>query len=328
MRASRLLSILILLQARGRLTAEALAAEFEVSVRTVYRDIDDLSAAGVPVYAERGPGGGFRLLDGYRTTLTGLSDAEAAALFVIGLPDAARALGLGAAAGQAGGKLLAALPPALGDSAARLRERVHVDPVDWYRAAPPAPALPLLARAVLDGRTVAMRYESWQATRDWEVEPLGLVLKGGGWYLVARGHGRIRMFRVAMIAAAALGERPVERPADFDLAEWWTAEIAAFEARLRPLTATLRLPAEAAPLLRREGAHAEAALAAADVSPDGSRQIALPVESLDQAARLVLGLGPGVEVLDPPDLRERVAAMAQAIAATMAKAEEMRASPA
>lgn len=317
MRASRLLSILILLQARGRMTAEALAAEFEVSVRTLYRDIDDLSAAGVPVYAERGPGGGFRLLDGYRTTLTGLTDAEAAALFVIGLPDAARALGLGAAAGQAGGKLLAALPPALGDSASRLRERVHVDPVDWYRAASPAPALPLLARAVLDARAVTMRYESWQATRDWEVEPLGLVLKAGGWYLVARGHGRIRMFRVAMIADAALAPRSFDRPAGFDLAAWWAAELAGFEARLRPGRATLRLTPAGGTRLRREGAYAEAALAAGTADPDGLVRIELPIETLDQAALLVLGLGPEAEVVAPFALRDRVAALAHAVAARM-----------
>ncbi|MCA3254624.1 MAG: WYL domain-containing protein [Alphaproteobacteria bacterium] len=328
MRASRLLSTLILLQARGCMTAEALAAEFEVSVRTVYRDIDDLSAAGVPVYAERGPGGGFRLLDGYRTTLTGLSEAEAAALFVIGLPDAARALGLGAAAGQAGGKLLAALPPALGATAGRLRERVHVDPVDWYRAAPAAPALPLLTRAVLDAQAVTMHYESWQATREWEVEPLGLVLKGGGWYLVARGHGRTRMFRVAMIEAATLSGRTFDRPADFDLAGWWTAEIAAFEARLRPLRATLLLGPEACRLLRREGAHADTALASGAATGDGRLRIELPVETLDQAARLVLSLGPDADVLGPPELRARVGAMAQAIAARMAEDAEIPAGPA
>lgn len=213
-------------------------------------------------------------------------------------------------------------PPALGDSAARLRERVHVDPVDWYRAAPPAPALPLLTRAVLDGRAVAMRYESWQATRDWDVDPLGLVLKGGGWYLVARGHGRIRMFRVSMIAEATVTARAVERPPGFDLARWWAAELAGFEARLRPEVATLRLTADGCARLRRDGAYAEAAIAAGRLDADGLTCIQLPIERLDQAALLVLGLGPEVEVVAPDLLRARIANLARAVAARMSASKE------
>ena len=130
MRASRLLSMLILLQLRGRLTADVLAAEFEVSLRTIYRDIDHLSAAGIPVYADRGPGGGFRLLEGYRTKLTGLTAMEAEALALAGLPGPAADLGLGAALGAGRLKLLAAMPAGMREGAGRIGERFHLDPLE------------------------------------------------------------------------------------------------------------------------------------------------------------------------------------------------------
>jgi predicted DNA-binding transcriptional regulator YafY len=162
-RASRLMSILMLLQLRQRLTADELAAEFGVSVRTIYRDVDELSAAGIPVQADRGPGGGFQLVDGYRTRLTGLTAFEAEALLMIGLPEPAAALGLGSAAAGAQAKVLASLPQASLAGAGRLAARFHLDPVDWYRAAPPVDHLPELARAVLAQQRVAVTYESWTA---------------------------------------------------------------------------------------------------------------------------------------------------------------------
>ena len=184
MRVRRLLSILMLLQLRVRLTAEELAREFDVSVRTIYRDVEELGAAGIPVYADRGPGGGFQLVDGYRTRLTGLGTDEAEAVFMIGLPGAAAAMGLGAAATNAGRKLLAALPQPLSDGAGRLGQRFHLDPIDWYREEERAEHLPTIARAVLDQRVVSMTYESWTSVRPWVIEPLGLVLKAGAWYVV------------------------------------------------------------------------------------------------------------------------------------------------
>src|SRR5262245_60258218 len=175
MRASRLLSILILLQLRGRLTAEALAQEFEVSLRTIYRDIDQLSAAGIPVYADRGPGGGFSLLEGYRTKLTGLTATEADALSLAGLPGAAAALGFGEALPAARLKLLAAMPPAIGEEAGRVGERFHLDPTDWYRRAGAPPRhLSAVAEGVWREQRLKIRYESWAATVSRTVDPLGL----------------------------------------------------------------------------------------------------------------------------------------------------------
>src|SRR5579862_4010287 len=173
MQASRLLSILLLLQTRGRMTAQALADEFEVSVRTIYRDVDQLSAAGVPVYADRGRLGGFQLLDGYRTKLTGLTPAEAEALFLSGLPGPAADLGLGEAMAQAQLKLLAALPGREG--AGRIVARFHLDPVGWFRGPERTDHLPALAEAVWNSRTIRIRYESWKDVVDRDLEPLGLA---------------------------------------------------------------------------------------------------------------------------------------------------------
>ncbi|MES2444011.1 MAG: WYL domain-containing protein [Pseudomonadota bacterium] len=313
MRASRLLAILILLQLRVRLTAEALAEEFEVSVRTIYRDIDSLSAAGIPVYGERGPGGGFQLLDGYRTRLTGLASDEAEAMPMIGLPGPAAALGLGAAASRARGKLMASLAPAMSEDAGRMSARFHLDSVDWYREEAPVTHLPALARAVLDQRVAAMTYESWTATGDWTVEPLGLVLKAGGWYLVAQGGGKVRLFNVAMIHALRVGEARFERPAGFDLATWWADELARFEAGLRPGVATVRATPLGMKRLAQLGAYAAKAVRAAE---DGV--VRLPIETMEQAAVALLGIGPELEVLDPPELRAQLRTLAEAIAARAA----------
>ena len=313
MRASRLMAILILLQLRVRLTAEALAEEFEVSVRTIYRDIDSLSAAGIPVYGERGPGGGFQLLDGYRTRLTGLATDEAEAMPMIGLPGPAAALGLGPAASRARGKLMASLGDRLSDEAGRMSARFHMDSADWYREPDDVRHLPALARAVLDQAPVTMTYESWRSTGDWQVEPLGLVLKAGGWYLVATGGRKIRMFNVAMIRSLSASEGRFERPEGFDLPNWWAAELARFEADLRPETATIR-----ATLLGRERLAGLGAFAAKAVREADGEIVRLPIETSDHSVLALLGVGPEIEVLDPPELRARLRRLAEAIAARAA----------
>ena len=319
MRSSRLLSILILLQLRTRLTAEALAEEFEVSVRTIYRDIDALSAAGIPVYGDRGPGGGFQLLDGYRTRLTGLAGDEAGALLMIGLPEQARALGLGDAATRARNKLLAALPKAGSDEASRIAGRFHLDTVDWYRSARPVPFLTAVARAVLDRRRIDMTYESWTATRDWTVRPLGLVLKAGNWYLVAHGAGKRRIFTVADVKACAVRDETFDEPAGFDLAAWWDAQLREFETRLRPGVAKLRASPLGLQRLRLVGAFAADAVARAG-PPDGQGWCAvdLPLETIEAAAPMLLGIGPEIDVLEPAPLRAAVGALARAVARRMA----------
>ncbi|HRC59216.1 MAG TPA: WYL domain-containing protein [Kofleriaceae bacterium] len=207
MRATRLLSIVMALQVRGRVNAETLASELGVSVRTIYRDLDDLGGAGIPVQSEAGPGGGYQLLDGYRTRLTGLLNQEAEALFLIGMPGPAAALGMGRAVVAAGRKVLASLPGPQGNEAARLSARFHLDPVEWYRHAEPVVHLPVVARAVLDQRALTMKYQSWTGVRDFTVEPLGLVLKAGAWYLVARGGRKVRIFKVSSMLELAATRR-------------------------------------------------------------------------------------------------------------------------
>lgn len=314
MRASRLLAILILLQNRGRLTAAALADEFEVSERTIYRDIDALSMAGVPVYGDRGPGGGFALLDGYRTRLTGLADNEAAALALAGVPSAAEAAGFGAALRDAFGKLFAALPGEGGARAEAAAGRFHVDPADWYRGAEASRFLPELSRAVLSARRIAMRYESWKAVRDWMLDPLGLVLKAGEWYLIGRSKGRIVTYRVAAIERLEVLEQCFEHPGTFDLAAWWREAQVAFEASLFTATAQLRASPTGCERLARLSPRGRAAVAKARPAPDGWSLLEMPVEDSDHGARELLGLGPEIEVLAPASLRRRIAALALEIA--------------
>ncbi len=314
MRASRLLAILILLQNRGRLTAEALAGEFEVSERTIYRDIDALSAAGVPVYGDRGPGGGFALLDGYRTRLTGLADDEAAALALAGVPSAAEAAGFGAALRDAFGKLFAALPGEGGARASAAAARFHIDPADWYRGAETSAYLPQLAQAVLAGRRVALCYESWTRLRDWTLDPLGLVLKGGEWYLAGRERGHISTFRVGAIRRLDVLDQTFAAPSGFDLASWWREAQAAFEASLFAATARLRASRLGRERLARLSPRGRAAVAALDPDTQGWAELAMQVEDSDHGARELLALGPEVEVIAPPGLRRRIAELARDIA--------------
>jgi predicted DNA-binding transcriptional regulator YafY len=315
MRTSRLLSILILLQTRGRITADALADEFRVSVRTIYRDVDELAAAGIPVQSDRGPGGGFHLLDGYRTRLTGLAADEVEAMLLIGLPAQAAALGLGPSAQQARGKLLASLPAAMGEGAGRIGARFHLDPVDWYRAAKPVGFLPPMARAVLDQRIVKMTYESWTSTRERMVEPLGIVLKAGAWYVVAASRGRLATFKVANIRALELQPGTFRRPAAFDLASYWAESLRRFEAGLRPHKALLRASAAGLARLAQLGAYAAEAINSCEpADTQGWSRLELPYENIEQAALALLGIGPELRVDAPVELRVRIRELAQQVA--------------
>lgn len=312
MRASRLLSILLLLQTRGRMTAQALADEFETSVRTIYRDIDHLSAAGVPVYADRGRTGGFQLLEGYRTRLTGLSPAEAETLFLSGLPGPAADLGLGDAMAAAQLKLLAALPAEGRSGAARIGSRFHLDPIGWYRNAEQTDVLPQLAEAVWNARRIKVRYDSWRGIVERELEPLGLTLKAGVWYVVAQAGGRARTYRVSNIQALDLLPETFERPASFDLAGFWQAWVKDFEDRLYVAEAVLRLSPLGLRLICNVSPVAErAARAAVDFDAEGWATVTIPIESIDHAASDFMKLGTDAEVLAPPELRARMGEIAE-----------------
>ncbi|UDQ91513.1 YafY family transcriptional regulator [Xanthobacter autotrophicus] len=307
MRASRLLSILMVLQARGAVTAQALAEECEVSLRTIYRDIDALSAAGVPVYAERGAGGGYRLLEGYRTRLNGLSAQEAQALFLSGLGDAATALGLGAVLAAAQTKVTAGLPANLRSAAARMRARFHLDAPGWFYEAEEPPFLQAVAAAAWEQHLIEIRYQSWRAEKRRRVAPLGLVLKSGAWYLVGSVEGSVRTYRIGRIRELEpLAER-FEPPVGFDLAAWWGESTRRLEAEMYPNRATVRL----SPLGLRMLEHvtpsfSRAGMVVGDSDAEGCRIVTLRVGSLWEASSELMRFGAEAEVLEPPELRARV----------------------
>lgn len=316
MRASRLLSILTTLQARGRVTAQALADECEVSPRTIYRDIDALSAAGIPVYGERGSDGGYRLLDGYRTRLNGLSAREAEALFLTGLAGPAADLGLGGVMAAAQLKLIVALPAELRQSAERMQARFHLDAPAWF-AEPEKPAiLPLVAGAVWEQRRIAIRYRSWTAEKERVVEPLGLVLKSGAWYLVGRVGGDARTYRISRILDLTVLDEGFERPEAFDLAAYWQAGTRRLEADLHQNQAIVRLSPWGVSML---GVFTSPyALAAAriesDADDDGWRRVTLPIGSIREACVNLLRFGAEAEVLAPPELRAKMAEVSAGLA--------------
>ncbi|KUJ66942.1 transcriptional regulator [Streptomyces albus subsp. albus] len=320
MRASRLVSLLLLLQNRGRMTAADLATELEVSVRTVYRDVESLIAAGVPVFGEAGHRGGYALVDGYRTRLTGLTAAEAEALFLAGLPGPAAQLGLGSVLTAAELKLEAALPAELRRQARRIRERFHLDAPGWYREADEAPYLPAMASAVWRRQAVRVRYRRWYAPEVVErrLEPYGIVLKAGRWYAVAHAGGSApRTYRISQI----LDLRPLDEefapPAEFDLAEYWRAHTARLQERLWQGTAEIRISPAGVARLRVVAVPAvvDAVEAGEEERPGGWRRARIPIESLTHAEGEMLKLGAQVEVVGPPELRERIAATGRALAA-------------
>jgi predicted DNA-binding transcriptional regulator YafY len=303
MHGSRLLAILLKLQTEGRVSAQALARSFEVSVRTIYRDIDALSAAGVPVYAERGRLGGFALRDGYRTRLTGLDRPEAESLFLAGLPFAAEQLGLGRALETTRMKLLASLPEATARDAQRVAARFHVDAVAWFQGPDEQLVLPELAAAVWLGRMIRMRYDSWKGVVERRVAPLGLVLKAGVWYLVAASGAQPRTYRVGSIQELRVEDERVRAPARFDLRAYWTRFAADYEARMQSSKAKVRARPEALrPLARLSSATTRAVAAAGPCRPDGWHVFTIPIESIDVAVGDLLRLGPGVQALAPPEL--------------------------
>ncbi|MET7508093.1 transcriptional regulator [Streptomyces albidoflavus] len=319
MSAGRLLSVLLLLQTRGRLTARALAAELGVSVRTAYRDLARLQAAGFPVYGEPGRGGGHQLVDGYRTRLTGISETEGRAMLLAGLPGPAADLGLAEEVAAARLKLLAALPEAARAQAVRTASVFHLDAPGWYREADRTPYLPLLVDAVLTRHAVDVRYRRWREPREIRRRlcPLGLVLKSGTWYVVAAGPDRIATYRVSQILDATPSDERFDRPPAFDLATHWAAYLEEFRSRRHTGTATVRLSPKARErlpdILDPEITRAVEATATPP-GPDGWTEAVIPTETTDHTCTQLLRLGPEVEVLGPPALREAMGRAARGLA--------------
>ena len=316
------MSLLLLLQARGRMTASQLAEELEVSVRTIYRDLEALSSAGVPVYTEAGPNGGCQLIDGYRTRLTGLTAKEAEALFAAGVPGPVGQLGLGTVLGAAQLKLLAALPKDLADRATLAQQRFHLDAPSWFRGGRNDPHLAELAAAVWDDRCIEIRYRHPDADTASlrSLEPLGLVLKAGVWYLVARREGDLRTYRVSRIESVDPLDEHFERPADFDLGAFWSRSVASFEAHVPEVDVVLRAAPAALARIDRLERHGNRVVK--ERVPDGDADPAagwtrctVAFESQGEAFAELIPLGADVEVLHPPELRARMADTASAMTA-------------
>jgi predicted DNA-binding transcriptional regulator YafY len=313
MRADRLVSLVLLLQARGLTAARVLAAELDVSVRTIYRDLEALSAAGVPIVTDPGPGGGCRLLDDYRFPLRGLRPDEAEALLILGVPQIFNELGLGGALAMARRRIQVTTGVSGADTAL-----VHLDMPRWFAGQEEVPELRTLARAVRRGRLVAFRYRGERRSRI--ARPLGLVNKAGIWYLVARtskddSDQDAVVFRVSSISLARELRQPAERPAGFELAAFWTRWSAEFAASLPRVSVVVRAAPEAVaafPEVLGDGAR-EAIAGASEPDQRGWRVIRLSFDHEIAAAYRLAGFGGSVEVLRPAAVRDRLVATACAI---------------
>lgn len=300
------------------MTAGQLARELEVSVRTVYRDMESLSAAGIPLYGETGSDGGYRLLNGYQTRLTGMTADEAEALWLAGLPGPAGDLGLGAALATAQRKLLAALPEAFRASTGRISERVCLDTVGWYAFAEDLEHLPAVVEAVWNQRRLSIGYSRWAEPRHVRrtLDPYGLVLKSGRWYLVAAAGSDIRTYRVSRIDSAQALDDTFERSIDFDLARYWQDYLDRFDTRRRQGTATVRMSPSVLDRLEHllDPDLVRAAYETARLEPDGWSTVEIPLETIEHTAGLLLRLGVEAEVLRPPNLRQHMCEVATGLA--------------
>lgn len=311
MRASRLLSLLMLLQTNGRMTAQALAEHLEVSPRTIYRDLDALSAAGVPVYAERGPHGGCDLLEHYRTTLTGLTSDEVQALFMMAIPTVWDDLGLKQTAAAARLKLTAALPTPFQQEAQRVQQLLYLDAAGWFQPPEPTPYLEVVQRAVWEQRRLRITYRL--ASGAWVerlIAPYGLVGKGGIWYTIAQSGHHLWSCRISRIQEAQVTDSYFERPPNFDLGVHWREQVSRFEQEQNQYAVTLRVKPNGWSALVQvfgEGIY--------HLPTNGDKYdiIRLYFSSVDMACLRLLGISTSIEVIEPQELRRKLCETAQLV---------------
>lgn len=300
------------------MTARQLADELGVSQRTIYRDVDALQAVGVPLYGDAGHAGGFALVDGYRTRLTGLTGEEAEALSLTGVPGPASDLGLGPVVAAVELKLRAALPTELRDRYGRIRERFHLDAPGWYQDGDTTPHVAAVADSVWRQQTIRVFYRSWTGITVAVLRPYGVVLKTGKWYMVAHTGHDIRTYRINQILDLQILDQPFDRPEDFDLAGYWKAKVREFRRRLYQGQAVIRVSPQgqerlpdllASPVV--DAFHATAS------PPDaaGWTTATVPIESVTHATTELLKLGADVEVLEPRALRARLVTETRRLAA-------------
>ena len=316
MRADRLLSLLMLLQTRGQMSARELAGELEVSERTIYRDIIALSSSGVPIYASRGPGGGVSLIEEYRTTLTGLTADEARALFMMSIPAPLLQLGVGEKFKGALLKLSASLPDIRRADEVHTRQRILLDSSWWFQSEQDVPCLQAIQQALFQDRRlrIKVRWEFFNTEFEQDAEPYGLVAKANIWYLVYRRRGTPHVRRVSQIVAAELLPECFKRPPDFDLKTFWEGWCKEYESQ-PPFCAQVRVAPEVLPFLTEYvGERARSQVIRSHIpDEDGWITLSLPFESFVSARTRLLGLGRAVEVLEPESLRRSLIDFAEQI---------------
>lgn len=313
MRADRLFSIVLLLQSHRLLTSRDLAGRLEVSARTIHRDMEALSGAGIPVVAERGTGGGWSLLGEYRTNLTGLNEAEIQSLFVIKPSRLLADLNLEKAAEGAFLKLLAALPAMYRRGAEYARQRIHVDVTGWNRAEETVPLLHRLQEAIWQERRVRLTYARGECeTVERVADPLGLVAKGSVWYLVAGVEGEVRSYRVSRVERVEVLDEACARPPGFDLAAFWERSAAEYRAHLPDYRARVRVRREIVARMPYAGRFARIERTG-DADADGRVEVWLRFDVEEMACEYALSFGTQLEVLEPAALREKVLAAARGV---------------
>lgn len=310
MRADRLVSILLLLQNYGQLTTRELAERLEVSERTIHRDMEALSASGVPVFAERGAGGGWALTEGYRTDLTGMKPEEMQALLLAHSSSLLSDLGLGSVFELAYQKMLAAFPDRLQGDAERVRQRIHIDGAGWHRSAEQLPDLPIIQEAIWQDSKLSLEYHREEAVVERIVEPLGLVAKGSIWYLVARVEGEMRTYRVSRVMNARILDETFQRPKSFDLAVYWEHSTQQFRANLPRFPARIKFNKT---VLTRINQQRYMKLLHTRSDENGWIEADVEFNTLDSACEIMLGYGSLARVLEPFELRDRVISEAKAI---------------
>jgi predicted DNA-binding transcriptional regulator YafY len=325
MRADRLLSILLLLQSRGKMTAKELSTRLEVSERTIYRDMEALSIAGVPVYGESGPEGGYALVESYRTDLTGLTEKEMRALFMLSVPTPLTALGVSEELQAALLKITASLPDTQRQGQERLRQCFHLDSIWWRQAEEQVPHLQTIHQAVVQNRKLHVEYRPLFTTLLKRlVSPYGLVAKAGIWYLVSERRGGLHVRRVSSYTDVRMIDETFERPTSFDLVAFWDEWSAGYEQRLSFFTAIVRVAPGFLPELPRHFGQSIHAKIAEAGQPDreGWMQLELPFDSFETARARLLGFGRGVEVIEPEALRRSVLDFADQIVTLYSEGEE------
>ncbi len=317
MRADRLLSLMMLLQTRRQMTAEELANELEVSKRTIYRDIDALSVAGVPVYANGGPGGGYALLDSYRTTLTGLNENEIRALFMLTIPGPISDLGVSQQLKAAILKLTSSFTGDHHEHSNYLRQRLHLDAASWFQKDELVPHLKIVQEAAWQDRQLVLSYRRRNGTvSERTISPYGLVAKASIWYLVAATGKGMRVYRVSRIESVQMTQTHFARPQDFDLAKFWTDWVIGYKTSLPKYPVTLRIGPNLIPVLPYIlGDDVRSLVEQVQPDSEGWRVVDYTFERIEEAQTYILGMGASVDVIAPEELRASVLKLAADVVA-------------